>query len=392
MVQLGIDALLSGTSYPWGKEDRIGLLCNHASLNKDLLHSRLLIQQLCKKQLRCILSPQHGFNADKQDNMIESDHMIDAQTNLPVFSLYGKSRKPTTEMLGHFDVLVIDLQDVGTRVYTFIYTVAYCLEAATSAGKKVVILDRPNPIGGIEIEGNLLDPAYSSFVGLFPIPMRHGLTMGEFTLMVNQEFGIGASVEVIPMKGWKRHMYFEDTRLHWIYPSPNMPTPLTAVVYPGQVIWEGTMVSEGRGTTLPFEMCGAPYWRTGEILDRLDHATMPGCLMRPIGFEPTSGKYQRELCRGFHFHVTDRESFKPYRTSLSLLQAVIDLYGEDFSYSAPPYEYEYQKNPIDLILGDAMVRKNLEAGTAIMDLEGEWNRDLREFDAMRQAYFLYTDY
>lgn len=390
MVQLGIDVLLTGSAYPWGKADRLGLLCNHASLNKDLHHSRLLIQKLAPQQLCCLFSPQHGFDAEKQDNMIESNHMIDDQTTLPVFSLYGKSRKPTDEMLAHFDVLIVDLQDVGTRVYTYIYTLAYCLEAAAGADKKVVILDRPNPIGGLAIEGNLLDPAWASFVGLFPIPMRHGLTMGECALMINREFGYGANIEVVPLRGWQRQMYFADTGLHWLYPSPNMPTPLTAVVYPGQVIWEGTTVSEGRGTTVPFELCGAPYWHPREIAERLDPAALTGCLLRPAGFEPTSGKYAKQWCAGFHLHVIDRSLFKPYRTALSLLQVVVSLYPDLFAYSEPPYEYEYEKKPIDLILGDPQVRKDLEAGAAVIDMEQEWREGLQAFDKMRQSYFLYT--
>ncbi|MEE4164447.1 MAG: DUF1343 domain-containing protein [Desulfocapsaceae bacterium] len=389
MVTLGIDVLLSG-SMPWKKGQRVGLLCNQASVNRDFVHTRTLLQQRPGVELSCLFSPQHGFYGEKQDNMIESAHGVDAQTGVVVFSLYGETRQPTDWMFSHLDVLLVDIVDVGTRVYTFLYTLAYCLEAAAKYGRKVVVLDRPNPLGGDAVEGNILDMEYSSFVGRYPLPMRHGLTFGELAGYLNREYGINAELEVVPMRGWKRSMYYRDTGLNWVFPSPNMPTPETAVVYPGQVIWEGTSVSEGRGTTLPFELVGAPWLEHQPILEKLAESNLPGCFFRPLVFEPTSGKYAGTPCIGFQLHVTDRLSFKPYRTSLVLLQAVYLLYPESFEYKQPPYEYEYEKLPMDLILGDRVIRENLEQGMPVAELERSWQEALGSFDQLRRQYFIYS--
>lgn len=323
--------------------------------------------------------------------MIESPHQNDPETGLIVYSLYGDSRRPTVEMFDKIDILLIDIVDVGTRVYTFMYTMAYCLELAAEMDKKVVVLDRPNPVGGKKVEGNILEPEWSSFVGLYPLPMRHGLTFGELALFINDQFGIGADLEVIPMAGWQRSMFFRDTGFPWVFPSPNMPTPETATVYPGQVIWEGTNISEGRGTTLPFELLGAPFINTGKILDVIRGTSLPGCYLRSLVFEPTSGKFAGRACNGFHIHVTDKNSFMPYRTSLTILQAIMQVHGEEFSYKEPPYEYEYEKNPMDLILGSQSLRKKIEKNENIMHIEQEWLPQLNEFDALRQDYFLYKD-
>jgi uncharacterized protein YbbC (DUF1343 family) len=292
-------------------------------------------------------------------------------------------------MFDHLDVLLIDLPDVGTRVYTFIYTMAYCLEEAARFGKKVVILDRPNPIGGDLVEGNLVEDDCRSFVGLYPIPMRHGLTMGELGHLFNDHFGINADLEVIPMSGWQRGMHFDDTGLPWLFPSPNMPTLETAQVYPGQVLWEGTGVSEGRGTCLPFELFGAPYLDHERFLRAIDRADFAGCLLRPVAFEPTSNKYRGVLCNGFQLQVTDRQVFRPYRTSLSLLRTTLHLYAEKFSYKEPPYEYEYEKLPMDMILGSRTVREALESGKDVAGLEEGWREDLDKFDTLRRYFFLY---
>lgn len=389
MLAIGIDVLLAGDDLPWKKGQRIGLLCNQASVNSRLIHTRVLLWERLGVDLSCLFSPQHGFNAEKQDNMIESAHTVDGVTGLPVFSLYGESRKPSQEMFELFDVLLIDMVDVGTRVYTFLYTMAYCLEAAALYGKKVVVLDRPNPIGGVAVEGNLLKTDCASFVGLYPLPMRHGLTFGELAMYVNEEFGLGAELEVVSMKGWERWMYYRDTGLPWLFPSPNMPTPETAIVYPGQVIWEGTSVSEGRGTTLPFELIGAPYWQHDSILSELGNTELPGCYFRPLVFEPTSGKCAGQPCIGFQLHVTDLQSFLPYRTSLALLQTIMKLYPDDFSYKNSPYEYEFDKLPMDLILGDSSVRKGLEKGLPVIQLEQQWQEGLNGFKDRRQEYLLY---
>jgi len=388
MLKTGLDVLLEDRSSCFGKK-KIGLLSNQASVNHQLIHGRIALQRKIGKRLGCLFSPQHGFFSEKQDNMVESNHCIDSVTGLPIYSLYGEHRKPTAKMFEGLDVLLVDLVDVGTRVYTFLYTMAYCMEQAAESSKKIVVLDRPNPVGGLRVEGNILKPDCQSFVGLYALPMRHGLTLGELALWVNKEYEIGADLEVIPMHGWKRSMIFRDTLYPWVSPSPNMPTPETAMVYSGQVIWEGTEVSEGRGTTLPFEFVGAPYWRHEEILSLLKSVELPGCFLRPVVFEPTSGKYCGKSCAGFQIHVTDTASYLPYRTSLALLQAVILLYPDTFSYKQPPYEYEFERLPMDLILGDKELRGQLETGVSLTEIEAGWKDELHDFEKSREKYFLY---
>ena len=388
MIRTGLERILLDDG-PSLEGLRLGLLSNQASTDHRLRHARLLLQQRFGDRLTCLFSPQHGFFSEKQDNMVESGHAVDSETGLPLYSLYGETRRPTPEMFEPIDVLLIDLVDVGTRVYTFLYTMAYCLEEAARMGRKVIVLDRPNPIGGAVIEGNILRPEWASFVGLYPLPMRHGLTFGELALFINGEAGLNSDLEVVPMQGWQRTMLFRDTGLPWVFPSPNMPTPETALVYPGQVIWEGTNVSEGRGTTLPFELVGAPYWDCRDILGVLERTPLPGCFLRPLLFEPTSGKWAQQTCAGFQLHVTDSAVFKPYRTSLALLQATLELYPQTFRYKQPPYEYEFERLPLDLILGDAGIRRQLEAGVSVLAVEADWQRELAAFDLLRARYFLY---
>lgn len=388
VISIGIEQLaLNAPAFLQGK--RLALLCNQASTDSSFRHSRDILNQVFPGGLTCIFSPQHGFFSEKQDNMVESGHMVDSVTGVPIYSLYAENRKPDSDMFAEFDVLLVDLIDVGTRVYTFIWTVVYCLQTAAATGKKMVILDRPNPIGGHLVEGNLLKPEWASFVGLYAIPMRHGMTMGELSLLCNREMGIDADLDVIPVKGWQRSRLMSEDTFPWVFPSPNMSSLASALVYPGQVLWEGTNVSEGRGTTLPFLLCGAPYIRHGEVLSQLEKVPLPGCILRPLVFEPTFGKWQGEQCCGFQIHVTDPESFRPYRTSLALLQAMLILYPDCFAYKAPPYEYEYERLPIDLILGDQAVRFALEAGEDILDLERSWQGDLAGFFALRDAVLLY---
>ncbi len=322
--------------------------------------------------------------------MIESDHSRDPKLGVPLFSLYSDNRKPNHNQFDLFDVLLIDLIDVGTRVYTFVWTVVYCLQRAAETGKKVIILDRPNPIGGSLIEGNLLQNQWASFVGLLEIPMRHGLTLGELALLCNQEMNLNADLEVIPVQGWKREMFFPDTGFPWVFPSPNMPNPTTAMVYPGQVIWEGTNISEGRGTTLPFEIFGAPFLEPQELETWIKKTTLPGCLLRPLVFEPCFGKWAGQPCQGFQIHITDPTSFRPYRTSLILLQFMLTRYPDDFHYKDPPYEYEHVRLPMDLILGSQELRLALEQGEEVLDLERSWSDELDEFDSRRRSVFLYA--
>lgn len=388
MIQLGIEKLVESPP-DWLKGKRLGLLCNQASTDRHFRHSRDLVNAAFPGRLTCILTPQHGFFCEKQDNMIESDHMRDPVLGLPVYSLYGETRRPTAEMFEQLDVLLVDLVDVGTRVYTFMSTLAYCLEAAARWGKKVVVLDRPNPLGGELVEGNLVSEDLRSFVGLYPMPMRHGLTFGELGFFFNDHFDIKAEYQVVTMKGWQRSMLFADTGLPWLFPSPNMPSAATAMVYPGQVIWEGTNISEGRGTTLPFELFGAPFLDVEEIFEFLAEPPLPGCLLRPLVFQPTSNKWAGEDCFGFQLHVTDPATYKPYRTTLALLQVIMKCYPEQFACKEPPYEYEYEKRPLDLIIGSAEIRNALAEGTPVMELEALWREELTEFDRLRRDFFLY---
>ena len=390
MISLGIEQLIKSPP-GWLSGKRLGLLCNQASTDAKLRHSRDLVTQTFAGRLTCLFSPQHGFFSEKQDNMIESDHAVDGQTGLPLFSLYGKERRPTKDMFSHLDVLLIDLFDVGTRVYTFLYSMAYCLETAAACNKRVLVLDRPNPIGGQLVEGNILQPDCASFVGLYPIPMRHGLTFGELALLLNDIFGIGADLEVIRMQGWQRRMLYSDTGLPWVFPSPNMPTAATSLVYPGQVLWEGTNISEGRGTCLPFEVFGAPFIEPAAVIHKVNESIkIPGCFLRSLLFEPTANKWAGQPCQGFHIHVTDPQTFRPYRTSLALLQAIMLLYPDRFQYKQPPYEYEFDRLPMDLILGDPALRKALEQGENIEDLENGWQKELADFEKMRRKIFLYN--
>ncbi len=387
-VQTGLERFIK-TPPKWVLGKRLGLLSNQASVDKEFSHARELIYKHFPDNLKALYSPQHGFFAEKQDNMIESCDMTDPVLQIPVFSLYGQTRVPYREMLDPIDILIIDLQDAGTRVYTFIYTMSFCLEAAKKYGKKVLVLDRPNPINGITVEGNCLSLDYSSFVGRYPIPMRHGLTIGELSLLFNNHFGIGCDLELLPMKNWKRTMYFTDTRLPWIPPSPNLPTPASAMVYPGQVLWEGTNISEGRGTTQPFELFGAPFINTEKILSTLGGNKIPGGHLRQTVFEPTSNKWKNQSCSGFQIHITDPDKYRPYITTLKLLQAVIACHKHRFEFTSPPYEYEYSKLPIDLIIGDRKIRRRIEKLDKIDGIEKSWKNKLDDFKKISSKFHLY---
>ena len=392
-IQTGIERLLAAPP-PILQGKRLGLLANPASVacpegNRRFRSTRLLISNHYPGQLKVLFSPQHGFFAEKQANMIPSEDLIDPVLKIPVFSLYGKTRIATEAMLDRIDILIVDLQDVGTRVYTFIYTMALCLQAARAHGKEILILDRPNPIGGNRIEGNSLKPEYASFVGMYPIPMRHGLTIGELALLFNDHFGIGCELHVTPMAGWKREMLFEDTGLPWIPPSPNLPTPTSALVYPGQVLWEGTNISEGRGTTQPFELFGAPFLDTARVEAWINKDKLPGVHLRPLAFEPTSDKWEKTSCRGFQLHIIDSRTYRPYRTTLTLLQAVVSEHPDAFQWQPPPYEYEFEKLPFDLITGDPSVRKAVEGLDPVGEIEQMWAEELKCFEQIRRHYLLY---
>ncbi|MEW6672361.1 MAG: DUF1343 domain-containing protein [Thermodesulfobacteriota bacterium] len=388
IVQTGLETLIESPPL-WMKGLRLGLLSNPASVDRSFRHAARLIQQFFPGQLRAMFAPQHGFFAEKQDNMIESADMIDPVSGVPIFSLYGQTRRPTPNMLKLIDILLVDLQDAGTRVYTFATTLSYAMEAAKTRGIKVVVLDRPNPVNGVTLEGNCLSPECASFVGRYGIPMRHGLTMGELARLFNVTYGIGCDLEVIPMKGWKRIMYFRDTGLPWIAPSPNLPTPVSAMVYPGQVLWEGTNVSEGRGTTQPFEIFGAPFIDIEKLSKAVADATDTGVILRPLSFEPTANKWQGRLCRGFQLHITDPDRYRPYRTSLRLLQAIKRQHDNEFQWKSPPYEYEFERLPIDLIIGNRKIRERIEMFDDMDAIEKSWEKELSAFNEIRKTCYLY---
>jgi uncharacterized protein YbbC (DUF1343 family) len=321
--------------------------------------------------------------------MIETPHARDARRSVPVHSLYSETREPTQEMLADVDVLVVDLQDVGTRIYTYIYTMANCLRAARRHGVRVIVCDRPNPIGGELIEGATLDPAYASFVGQFPIPMRHGMTIGELARLFNDRFGLGAAVDVVPMEGWKRSMYFDETGLPWVLPSPNIPTLDAAIVYPGTVLFEGTMLSEGRGTTKPFELVGAPWIDGDRFAEQMNRRKLDGVVFRPVFFEPTFHKFAKETCGGCQIHVTDRNAFRPMRVAVELLAEFHREGPGRFAWRDPPYEYEHVKPPIDILYGSDRLRSGIDANQDPAVITADWARDEEAFRSLRQPYLLY---
>jgi uncharacterized protein YbbC (DUF1343 family) len=283
----------------------------------------------------------------------------------------------------------VDIQDVGARVYTFATTVMHMMEACAEAGLAVIILDRPNPINGQDVEGNVLDPDCTSFVGPRPIPMRHGLTLGELMRLYNEQYDIKCRLTVIPMSGWCRNMYFDDTGLPWVLPSPNMPLVDTALVYPGQVTLEGTNSSEGRGTTRPFEIFGAPHLEPRALLDVVQGKALDGVILRETSFIPTSDKWAGQICKGFQIHVVDRGAYRPYRCSLALIGAMLKLYPQDFRWTEPPYEYVRDKLPVDVIMGTSTIRRDLEEGRPILDMEKDWKKSLDEWLKIRSEYLIY---
>ena len=387
IVKTGLDVILEEKRDDL-KNGNLALLCNPASVDNNYLHARLAIENKYPGSLKALFSPQHGFFAEKQDNMIESGHIIDNVLDIPVFSLYGDARVPDDNMFDGIETLLIDIQDVGTRVYTFIYTISYCMEVAKKLNKKVIILDRPNPVNGNSIEGNLIEDNYRSFVGRYPIPMRHGLTVGEIALLFNEEFNIGCDLEIVKMENWERDMYYKDTGVKWVIPSPNMPTPDTANVYPGQVILEGTNVSEGRGTTQPFEIFGAPYIDTDRLLKEIEN--IKGVFFRDVVFEPTSNKWAGERCFGFQIHITDLSEYNSYETTIRILRAIIKNHGDDFEWKQPPYEYEFRKKPIDMILGSRKIREKIEnLNQSVDDIFSGYEPALQKFKEVKSKYHLY---
>lgn len=356
---------------------RFGLLANMGSVDRALRYAWDVLAEAGSGRLTALFSPQHGLWGEQQANMFESAHGRHGRLGVPVHSLYANSRKPLPEMLDGLDTLVIDLQDVGTRVYTFVWTATYCLEACAEAGVRVLVLDRPNPIGGTIVEGPPLNAAYRSFVGLASIPMRHGLTLAELLRLINTEHGIGADLHVVPMASWWRSMLWNDLGRPWVLPSPNVPRIEGVQVYPGQVLLEGTNLSEGRGTTTPFEWCGAPFVEPEQLIDELSRHDLAGVAYRPVRFIPTFDKWKGESCGGIALHVVDAAAFRPWRTTAAILAACRKLWPNDFAWIDPPYEYETVKLPIDIIDGGSRLRETLDRTGGDIDPTSldEWDRE-----------------
>jgi uncharacterized protein YbbC (DUF1343 family) len=378
---------------------RVGLLCHPASVAADLTHA---VDRLIAAGIRPVrlFGPEHGVRGEAQD-MIGVGEERDRRTGIPATSLYGDSfasLEPSPEALADIEVLLVDLQDVGSRYYTYIWTMALCMKAAATAGVSVVVLDRPNPLGGLEIEGGEVAPETESFVGLGSIPVRHGLTIGEMAQLVRAGLPWGAprfekpldcDLTVVKMKGWRRADAFEATGLPWVLPSPNMPTVDTAFVYPGMCLIEGTNISEARGTTRPFEIFGAPFIDGDRLAERLAAYDLPGVRYRPLTFRPVFHKFGGQSCGGLQLHVFDRRTFKPYRTGVAILRELWALGGESFRWRTEKYEFVSDRPAIDLLTGGDAIRKGIERGLPVEELFASWLPGERAFAERRRAHLLY---
>ncbi|MGP4105661.1 exo-beta-N-acetylmuramidase NamZ family protein [Virgibacillus sp. L01] len=382
--ELGVDVLLDEQKdLIEGK--RVGLITNPTGVDKDLNSVVDVLHNDPDVNLTKLYGPEHGVRGSAQAGEYV-DYYIDETTGLPVYSLYGETRKPTPEMLENIDVLVFDIQDVGTRFYTYIYTMAYAMEAAQENDIPFVVLDRPNPQGGTKVQGPVLDPAYSSFVGKYPIPLRHGMTVGELAKLFNNEYDIGADLTVVGMNGWKRNMNYDETPLEFVMPSPNMPTTDTATVYPGAALIEGTNASEGRGTTKPFELLGAPYVNSTEFAAALNELHLPGVDFRAASFTPAFSKHRGTLSHGVQIHVTHKQSFHPVKTGLHIVKTLHDMYPEDFAFRA---ENSAGVSFFDYLVGNGWIREAIEEGKSVEYMQEQWKDELNEFKNIREGYLLY---
>ncbi|MBI3939613.1 MAG: DUF1343 domain-containing protein [Acidobacteria bacterium] len=386
-VRTGLDEAFSRISVFRGK--RLGIIANQSSIDHRYRHALDLFFGHRKCSVSAAFGPQHGIRGETQDNMVEWPTFRDRRTGLVTYSLYSKTRKPTAQMLRDVDALVFDIQDVGARYYTFIYTLALAMEACRDLGKEMIVLDRPNPLTGAGLGGYLLEEDYRSFVGLHPLPHRHGMTVGELARYFQAERGIGCRLTVVPMQGWRRRMWFDETGLPWVAPSPNMPTLDTAVVYPGICLLEGTNLSEGRGTTRPFELVGAPWVQPERLASRLNAFGMRGVYFRPASFIPTFQKHKGRLCGGVQIHVMNRNGFEPFICGCGVLLA---FWAEDprkFSWKQPPYEYERRKLPIDILFGTDRLRRMVESQSSLREFQEVCDASTREFWKIRKKYLIY---
>ncbi|MFK9117235.1 exo-beta-N-acetylmuramidase NamZ domain-containing protein [Peribacillus frigoritolerans] len=359
---------------------KVGLITNPTGIDPKLTSIVDLLHDDPDINLTALFGPEHGVRGDAQAGA-SVEYYIDEKTGLPVYSLYGKTKKPTPEMLKDVEVLVFDIQDVGTRYYTYIYTMAYAMEAAKENDIPFIVLDRPNPQGGESVDGPVLEPEFSSFVGLYPIPLKHGMTVGELATLFNKEFKIGADLKVIKMKGWKRDMDYDDTGLPFVLPSPNMPTVSTTFVYPATGLIEGTNVSEGRGTTKPFELIGAPYINSDELAGKLNALRLPGVKFRAASFTPTFSKHAGKLSHGVEIYITDREEFKAVPTGLHIIKTIQDLYPGDFEFLAA--------NNFNLLIGNGWIMSRIKEGSTVNEILKEYQVKQDAFKKVRKNYLLY---
>ncbi|MED4125375.1 DUF1343 domain-containing protein [Halalkalibacterium halodurans] len=381
---LGVEQLLQN-EFHLIEGKKVGLITNPTGVDRELHSIVDVLFEDERVELTALYGPEHGVRGDAQAGEYVPFY-IDDKTGLPVYSLYGQTRKPTPDMLEDIDVLLFDIQDVGTRFYTYIYTMAYAMEAAAENDLPFIVLDRPNPLGGQKVEGPILEEAYRSFVGLYPIPLRHGMTVGELALLFNEEFAIGADVTVVEMTGWKRHTDFKDLPLEWVLPSPNMPTLDTALVYPGAALIEGTNVSEGRGTTKPFELIGAPFVNSTELAATLNDLGLPGVTFRAASFTPMFSKHAGTLSHGIQIHVTDEKSFQPVITGLHIVKTIHDLYPDDFRFTA---EDQQGISFFDRLIGNGDVRKQIMQGASVEEIVADWGKEIKAFEKTRKKYLLY---
>jgi len=360
---------------------RVGLITNQTGISRNgTAGARLLLEAGIRVVV--LLAPEHGFQG-KLTGGESVPEEFDPESGLPVLSLYGEERSPDPAILRELDALVFDIQDVGARYYTFISTMAESMMAAAGAGLPFVVADRPNPVGGTLVQGNVLDPAFSSFVGLYPIPMRHGLTVGELALLFNREFGIGADLHVIPAKGWRRSTWASETGLPWVPPSPNMPNLESAIHYPGTCLFEGTNLSVGRGTDGPFQQVGAPWLDSEEVVSRLSGRDLPGIRFEAVRFiphRPDDGKYGGQELRGVRLVVTDRQAYDPTRTAVALLIEIRQVAGG---------AWEWRADAFDRLAGTAGLRRAVEAGASLDSITGSWSADRANFEIIRRRYLLY---
>lgn len=387
-VQTGLDRMVS-SGFAEIKGHRVGVVCNQATVAQDFVHilDHMLPHAGRTFELVAAFGPQHGLWGHTQDNMIEWDGYVDPVYRVPVYSLYGEHRKPIPEMLEGIDLLIFDVQDIGARYYTFMWTLLYCMEACAEKGIPLMVLDRPNPLGGVQREGTVLDPQFTSFVGLKPLPMRHGLTMGELAEHFRQHHVPGVELRVHHVVNWMRPVLWEETGLPWVPPSPNMPLPETARVYPGMCLFEGTKLSEGRGTTRPFETFGAPFLDGRHLCAELNSLRLPGVFFRPVTFQPTFQKHAGQVCEGGFIHVIDRLSFRPVLTAVAILRQIRQDFGDALHWQDPPYEYEYEKLPIDILAGNTWLREAIDHGVSLRDVQERMDAECETFAPLAESAF-----